>query len=100
MHYGLHALAGEVLLQLVAAIALRDEIDEGMELVRFLLWQPDGHALEQRAIELGIGAPPLDHGVELAQPEPKHRRLQGIEARDGAKLTDRVAIDETVIAQQ
>src|SRR5262247_2019949 len=71
-----------------------------MELIRFLLWQPDGHALEQRAIELGIGAPPLDHGVELAQPEPKHRRLQGIEARDGAKLTDRVAIDETVIAQQ
>src|SRR5262245_23798976 len=99
VHDRLNTPGGQVLLQLVAAIALGDEVHVGVKLVRLVRGQYDRKVLQELTIEPGVGPAPLDHGVEPAQPEAQDGGLKRIEPRHVAEFHDGVAIGQAVIAQ-
>ena len=87
-------------LQLIAPIALGDEIDEGVIPVRLLLRQLDRRAGQEFVVKLCVCPTTLDQLIEAPKAIAQDHGLQCIKPRHVTEFCNGIPIDKAVIAQQ
>ena len=100
VHHRLHALFCQVFLQLVALVALGNEIDESVVLVRLLLRQLDRRTSEKFAVELRVIATALDQLIEATKAIAQHYGLHCIKPRHVAEFGNSIPVRKAMVAQQ